>query len=250
MDNNKKIIHDAFVPVLKAFSALSPDRTEFTELSILLEKLEESMTTFRENLPSSLTLLSKFGWYISWDTIPGRIMRYAKELQNGNPELVDPEIISEIDNDIDRIERTLTHNFPHRRKPILAAIKAHKDSQYYLSVPVFFAQTEGICNEITGVRFFKTKNGIPSTSNWTISFATDTFTGLLLEPMKNLAVSTQLQDPGNPTGLNRHDVMHGDSYDYGEDKTNSYKALSLLLYVGEIIYDSNQKKKDLYQNFG
>ena len=60
--------------------------------------------------------------------------------------------------------------------------------------------------------------------------------------MRNINILRQIQIPNEPLGLNRHDVLHGDSFDYGEDKINSYKALSLLLYISETVYEANTKK--------
>ncbi len=64
---------------------------------------------------------------------------------------------------------------------------------------------------------------------------------LLLEPLKYTGVMRQIQDLDNPLGITRHDVLHGDSVDYGEDGLNSYKALSLLNYLGETVYIAKHK---------
>jgi hypothetical protein len=47
---------------------------------------------------------------------------------------------------------------------------------------------------------------------------------------------SKMQDHLKPIGFNRHDVLHGDCVDYGDDKINSYKALSLVNYLSETVY--------------
>lgn len=239
MEDNKTILTTELKRILVEVQKIFiPVSTSIETVNNTFENLGKALEEFAKRLPSSLTILANFGWYITWDTIPGNIIRYAEELEKGNHKFVDNQIISEIDEDIREIEIKLIKNFPHRENAISSAIKAHKEGLYYLSIPVFFAQTEGICKEITGARFFSVKRGNPKTSNWVSNFKPDSFTSLILEPLTRTGVVRLSQNPENPNGLNRHDVLHGDCYDYGENKVNSYKTLSLLLYVGEIVFDS------------
>ena len=68
----------------------------------------------------------------------------------------------------------------------------------------------------------------------------DSIIEIVLEPLKHTGVTRQKQNLSNPLGINRHDVLHGDSVDYGKDKVNSYKVLSLLNYIGETVYMAKQ----------
>ncbi|PUB26349.1 hypothetical protein C8J95_11132 [Elizabethkingia sp. YR214] len=61
----------------------------------------------------------------------------------------------------------------------------------------------------------------------------------LLNPLKIISSNRKVQDFDNPIGINRHDILHGQSYDYGENPINSYKALSLLFYIANIVLEAS-----------
>jgi hypothetical protein len=205
------------------------------EYEPIKEVLQDFVHSFKE-APESVKDFAEKGWYLPYDFHPPTINYYANELRNGHNKLVDKEMVSLIDNEIEKIEKKLVDKFSNRKAPIEAAIKAHRNQDYYLSIPVFFSQAEGICHELTEKRFFSMRNGQPSTSDWVKNFDSDSILGLVLEPLNHTGVTRQIQDNNNPLGTNRHDVLHGTSVDYGEDKINSYKALSLLNYIGETVH--------------
>ena len=195
-----------------------------------------------EKEPQSLRFLADHGWYLRYD-MGGpisdliRATRYADLIKSGNVSMVDKEMSTQIDQTINETQEQLCSRFPARTKQISAAIRAHQKKEYYLSVPVFFSLIEGICEDLTGgTRFFKT-SGKRTTMRWVKEMeameATQGLTVLsvIMEPLRHLGVARQIQGK-IPNGLNRHDVLHGTSTDYGEDPLNSYKALSLLSYIG------------------
>lgn len=186
-------------------------------------------------VPESTKILANYGWYLPFEFDVFSINSLIDTLEENKLEFVDEELIRMFDNEMDYVEKELLNNFPTRKNPIQAAIRAHCNQEYYLSIPVFFAQTEGICKELTGKRFFSIRGEKPLTEAWASQFNGDSILSILLEPMRNTGITRKKQDALNPIGLNRHDVLHGDSIDYGI-KVNSYKALSLLNYVGETVY--------------
>ena len=234
---------------LPSFLMSQPVLTKF------IEAYEETSKQFQQigselakglvKIPESIKNLAEHGWYIPMDIDPGSINYFAEELQKGNADLVDAEMISLFDNEIGAIDTYIIERFPHRKAPILAALKAHNNAEYYLSIPVFYAQIEGICRELTGFRFYKIKGKHkPATEKWVANFPTGSFTEILLAPMKDKNVTRQEQIQKKPHGLNRHDVLHGDCSDYGGNKSYSYKALSLLYYMVETVYDAYKEMTD------
>ncbi len=187
-------------------------------------------------VPESNKILAEYGWYLPLDFKIGTAIEFAKEVKNGNITFVDNKMIGFIDEDISAIEFDLINKFPHRSEIFKQSFTANKNQQYYLSIPVFFTQIEGICKELTGLRFFKLRENDPATSEWTKRIDADSILQILLEPMKLIGSVRQKQDPSNPIGINRHDVLHGDSFDYGGNEMNSYKSLSLLNYIAETVY--------------
>lgn len=215
-----------FEKKMQAFSEqMSAYQNSFKELAL-------TIATGIKKSPNSIKLLAENGWYVDMRFDITTVNRYANYITGGKPEKVDNIMIEWIDSEIDKIEATLLKIYPHRRAVISAGIKAHMHKEYYLSIPVFFSQAEGICREVTKFRFFKLKNGKPRTAKWKETYNTDSVTGILLEPLKTIGLARSDQNNNNPVGYNRHDVLHGDCFDYGEDKINSYKALSLLNYIG------------------
>src|SRR5688572_25348893 len=107
--------------------------------ALLLEGIEEL-----KYVTDSTKILAEHGWYLSLWYEPGEVNALARKLKEGQVDLVNKEIIQELDYSIKFIEKNLIENFPHRKKVIEAAINAHRDKEFYLSIPVFFAQVEGL----------------------------------------------------------------------------------------------------------
>lgn len=239
-DNNPKaikvIFHDIVSP--ESIKAISEHIKKAFEP---FQKAVAKFTQELEKLPESTRILAEYGWYLPFDIHPPIINYYVKELKEGNVAFVDEEMVAFLDQELHRIEDSLIFKFPHRKAPLLAAINAHRNANYYLSIPVFFIQIEGICLELTGKRFFKisgnqTKGYEPATAEWITSQQAGEIFNILLEPLKHTGIVRGKQDIQKPIGINRHDVLHGDSIDYGENKLNSYKALSLLNYLADTVY--------------
>ncbi|NLJ44008.1 MAG: hypothetical protein GX431_10145 [Bacteroidales bacterium] len=93
---------------------------------------------------------------------------------------------------------------------------------------------------MTGRRFFKTNENRPKTDEWVMEFEKDSIFRALLEPLSYVGPMRQAQDHNNPVGINRHDILHGTCFDYGDSKINGYKVLSLLNYIGDTVYEAKQ----------
>ena len=224
-------------------------------LSSVQKALENSQIALNEyfrvvkKIPESVKLLAENGWYFPLDFHPVELNRMASHINEGNGHIVDEEMIIYIDKELTNINDQLIKKFPKRSSVINAGIRAHKMHEYYLSIPVFFSQIEGICEELTGDRFFKNKSNAPLTNEWLKNFETDSFTKILLEPLKFSGPMRKSQDIDNPIGINRHDVLHGNSVNYGDSKINGYKVLSLLYYIGDTVFEAKRflDRKESYE---
>jgi hypothetical protein len=129
-------------------------------------------------------------------------------------------------------------DYPLRADIICDAFNAHKRGEYSLSVPVFLIQAEGICMDITKYPLYKKRNKIPFIAEYVQKIPEPA--SIFLYPFTQLLPTTVSEkDRGlNFKGLNRHQVLHGESVDYGTEK-NSYKAISLLTYIANILKDNN-----------
>jgi hypothetical protein len=190
--------------------------------------------------PDSIKILANYGWYMPIDFDPVTVNRLAADLKEGKTKLVDNKLIKHFDLELLNIQKKVISNFPNRSKAVIAGFRAHKRKEYYLSIPVFFAQIEGICNELTGTRFFKIKENQPKTLTWVNKFENNSMIRILLEPLYISGPMRQSQDLNNPIGLNRHDVLHGDSLNYGDSKIVAYKVLSLMNYISETVFEAKK----------
>jgi hypothetical protein len=218
-------------------------QTMFTAVNRAMENAREAMAIFVhsiQEIPESTKLLAENGWYMPFDFHPVIVNRMAENIREGNVELADIEMVRFLDEELSNIQKHIIERFPKREKAIVGAMEAHKKGEYYLSIPVFFAQIEGICKELVGIRFFKIRKDDPKTSLWVSNFESDSILRLLLEPLITIGPIRSTQDENNPLGINRHDVLHGDCTDYGDTKLNSYKVLSLLNYVSDTVYEAKK----------
>lgn len=147
----------------------------------------------------------------------------------------------------DEFAAELYREFPERRSVIEQAVEAHQAGKYALSVPVFFAQADGVCG--TKARKYLFLGGRDDAANIAgharekiavLSEKEGLFDFLeivMWSPLENrqpVALTKRAREQIGYTGLNRHDVMHGDSSDYGTE-TNSLKAFSMLCHVAALL---------------
>lgn len=181
-------------------------------------------------------------------------------------------IASSAEQDIERLEQLLAqeyrtsieehasqilNEYPHREFAIKPAVEAHLRKEYALSVPIFFAQADGICAETVGKHIF---TGKPGGDGHISSLAKQEVDRLNLENeeggdnllnLLEIALWSPLTEPQpiayneirreetNYSGLNRHRVLHGECLDYATE-INSLKAFSLLSHASSLL----AKKRD------
>jgi len=205
----------------------------------IIEIVQKNLDAAAPAYKDALLELGNHGWYISQDMTTSATLQLAKGFKQGNPN-ADIALEKFFEDKLDEIESNLVGKFPDRAKAIAAAFRAHRQGEYFLSIPVLLAQADGICIEIAKESLFmrsKTKNdGSPQTADYVVRLGASSFMDALLSPLSTnlpIAFSQKQRAPGF-TYLNRHVVMHGESSDYGT-KTNSLKAISLLNYVAEML---------------
>lgn len=221
-------------------NALEPVIAQQESLQNLLERVVASVfdavqTTFQELPPrvqEAIIMLGKQGWY--WDSvIPYPVLWQLEALLiEGAVAEVEDSLVEHFENRLSEIEKSILEEFPHRGHLVRAAFGAHRRKEYELSIPVFFAQTDGIYKEVANEYLFMKKNNAPGTATYVEQISADSFTVALLGPLtQTLPINASVKD--RPEGfhmLNRHTVLHGESLDYGS-KINSLKAISLINYV-------------------
>ena len=135
---------------------------------------------------------------------------------------------------LESIEETAANNYPRRAHLLRQAFAAHRRGEYGLSIPVFLAQTDGICTDVTGGELFRSSKGRPRTAGCVANVQGE-FHKALLSPLdQKIPLNLNKEDRGVGFGqLNRHMVLHGESLDY-DTRTNGLRAVSLINYVVEV----------------
>lgn len=111
-----------------------------------------------------------------------------------------------------------------------------------MSIPVFIAQTDGLCYDLIQKDLFsispKSEKHKEQPKHWVIEQQFDNFKSSILEPLiKNEYLSVQIKNRHlYPFALNRNEILHGRNINYATE-VNSLKAISLLNYISIIVAD-------------
>lgn len=196
-----------------------------------LEEASKRWTQAMLDTRDVLLKLADCGWYlpssIGWD-VPCRLAHEAgvdwSEVDDWMCELWSEEV--EVAQD------GLLVDHPRRAALLHEGFSAHETGQFFLSVPVFLSQADGVCFELLQQQLF-TKDRGGEVMRWrSVIEAEDRLSQAYLAPLSTVQpiVWGRERRPSKPGLLNRHAVLHGEDVEYGT-KVNSLKALSILSYA-------------------
>ena len=191
-----------------------------------------SKTAFGDIVRQTTPLLAKRGWYCEMN-MPFQVLNVLKvAFQSGDFGKVDAIMAGYVQHHLKGIMCSCEKSFPGRWPILKLAFLAHRKKQYALSIPVFLAQADGICNEIFGVQLYKRKNKVPVTAGRLQPLVDTDLSDAFLEPLRIGGAISAYDDEAAkaPDLLNRHQVLHGLSIDYGTE-LNSFRSISLIAYV-------------------
>jgi hypothetical protein len=205
-------------------------------ISPTFDQLQKSFNELPSRTQEALLKLGDHGWFFDLEMpLPG-LWRLKEALSEGNVVEAENALVEYFSSRLDEIENSIVGKFPHREKMIRAAFRAHKSEEYELSIPVFLAQTDGICNDVIEQYLFMKQNRKPRTAIYVERIASDTYRAALLQPLAQaLPIGASKHERNEDFNeLNRHMVLHGESLDYGT-KVNGLKAISLINYVTQVL---------------
>jgi len=210
----------------------------FVEIARIVQALPEGTR-------QGLAALAKRGWYVDSEMDLPFIMSLIQLFEDGQAGKVDTQLSSYFDQRSEAIQDRLCNQFPSRAQILVAAFRAHNGAEYNLSVPVFLAQADGICLELTGVQLYSKRSDGKTTkvSEAVAAFDVDDYVGALLYPLTEVFPITfnSRERAGQENILNRHAVLHGESVSYG-NIINSSKAISLLAFTAWALSDLKRKQ--------
>jgi hypothetical protein len=230
-------------------SALQVNQEAFTRWAQPGAELVQNLQRFLRDLPEHMRTacieLANEGWYIDGDFGAGACGDLVRAIRAGNQEWVNCQLMEDYTRRLPAVTAALFKRYPHRAKILRAAFAAHERGEFELSVPVFLAQADGICYEVTGRHMFIKSKGKPTVAEYTESFDLDALHAAVLTPLRSVyAIGlSQQQRPKDFSGLNRHQVLHGESVDY-DTELNSCKAISLLSYLEWVLHLDRKETND------
>ena len=194
-----------------------------------------------EGVRSSFEKLARHGWFPD----PSMSFALSKRLANlvdDQPDAVDKAVSELLRDRFGEIEAELVESYPDRARLLHDAFEAHRKSKYTLSIPVFLAQAEGLVWDRCSKALYTQNQRSKAVKGLRAQVQFRSFDAFL----KPLMISSPLWKPGAKlgttfAGLNRHQVLHGISTDYGTE-VNSLKAVSFLSYLHWILNQSVEEE--------
>jgi hypothetical protein len=205
--------------------------TLLKQLITYQRELQEGIARITPQTELCMLQLAEEGWYIFPDDLDFQQINEIACIKN--KDVFFGNNFNNLICETTELERLLISRFPEREKCFIETFEAHQTGKYYLSIPAFFLQTDGITHDLISGHVFRSDNGRPSCSQKLLDYIEHNKLSMALAApilTKTNINKTEKQRTKDFNSLNRHLVMHGESTDYGT-KTNSLKAISLLNFV-------------------
>jgi len=200
------------------------------------EWLNEVIHELSKRTHENLRALASRGWYLDPEIAAAAPTHLREAIGRGELQEVDEALMEWFRKRIDGIRGALATRHPDRAGILGKAFEAHLRGDYELSVPILLIQVDGICWDKTKLSPFTTRDKIPKIASFLKTYAADAYRQALLSPLMEVHPIGQSQDdrPAGFDGLNRHQVLHGESSSYASE-VNSLKAISLLNYISWVL---------------
>jgi hypothetical protein len=216
--------------VSKAVAAVSNFVIENQSLFVSLARIADDIDGWPEWQRELWAQAALGGWYINWHTP----ITINTPISRGKATL-DAFMVAHLKRDWAAITSNIVSAVPERREILQCAFDLHTEKRYLASIPLFFAQADGICAEYVGAHLFT--DGTEREARLQVLQASKgDFAAILLQ---TLGLQTQFtagiskySPRRKALAPNRNGILHGSRrhLDYGTE-TNSLKSLSLLAFV-------------------
>ncbi|NLR67302.1 hypothetical protein HGH92_23560 [Chitinophaga varians] len=181
--------------------------------------------------------LSQYGWYLNLGMNVADVAGAKRVLASGDENQLNVYMAEVLQRELTGDVARLCHRHPNRSEAIEQAFKAHNAGFYYASMPVVFAQVDGLSCELTGYKFFdndKTRNFEPQIAKWVNAHASvSSLEVAYLSVLLDKGAFQKHRSNPNLISFTRHSILHGETTDYGTE-INSLKAFSLLVFVSDM----------------
>ena len=202
----------------------------------------EELRPLEEEISVAFVKLAHCGWFLdpdlSFHQLSFRQMvELAKAVNAGDTKNVIRYVTDYYQDRIDEIEERICSRYPHRKPVLTDGFGAHREKKYHLSIPVFLAQADGIWRERFSTNFFLRSGRVVRDSENMDKIKHEIYK-VFFDLFEGSAPLWQSERERESTfnELNRHQVLHGEVFDYGTE-INSLKAISFLTCLSHILKD-------------
>lgn len=230
----------------------------FSDTALLMKKAHEDRQIIYPKIVDNLDFLASQCWFLSMEVSlvdfeqQALILESIPDYQN-RADLVDESFVAFYKEYLPHLSTSIVEAFPERAFAIKPAIDAHNRGEFALSIPVFFAQSDGILLALTERELFTSKGHISDWAREKISSnpESETWINLIdtsawkpLSSQRPVGWTKGSRNENAYTGLNRHTTLHGLDLEYATE-VNSYKAFSLLAHVASLggVLESSEELK-------
>lgn len=227
----EKSMTEHFVKMSQTFDVIK----EITEnLRLSMEPVLRAAAEFNERV-HELSYFSEYGWFIGFNVFDElRIVDLFDLIKTGDSQKVDEFFLDWFDSNKKSVFSYFVNQYPNRRSQFYELEMGFKHQLYSSVIILSYSITDGITNEILRFGFFNTEE-VEGEYNLRIKGSIDKQQGLLnsissqfLKKRNELTRHYKLSKDVIPkNSYNRHLVIHGHSFEYG-NKINAVRALLLL----------------------
>jgi len=206
------------------------------DLSPAIESLQRHFRELPPRTKRALLTLAKHGWYLDPDWVPSDIWELEQALEAGDAEQAEKLLVEYYEKRLNEIETSALEAFPERARILSIAFEVHRAGHYAASIPLFLAQVDGICKDVTDGYLFQKHSGKPQTAKYVERIAADRYPAALLSPLSIVLPlgESEAKRAHDFSGLSRHMVLHGENHDY-DTSVNGYKVVSLIRYLSYVL---------------
>jgi hypothetical protein len=204
--------------------------------------VKRRLDSLPEKSKNAMISAASKGWFFGWNDSLHGVLTLVEKLEGADSNDIDDILVRYHRNNFESSARELIERHPKRSDVIMAAVRAHRMSNtdgYFLSIPIFIAQADGLLSEISELQSPLSAKGLKAlraSLESNLESSNLLYPLLILGELDFLKSATERKIATDASGrafeaLNRHQVMHGESWDYGSE-TNSLKAFSFLTFIG------------------
>lgn len=236
------------------------------EIAVGLQSYVETTTRLYPKMKDSVGPLAARGWFISGYFGMSEFLELGVQCETASIDVLERYIADMYRSSVDEHMSDLIRDYPQRAFAIKPAVDAHNRGEYALSVPLFFAQAEGI--SFSAIKKFIFKNGrskgdvnenikdaamlrLKAIKDSEDSAEADGMMSTLVEIMwipfaepLPVAYGEKARESNQYDGLNRNTVMHGIALEEYATEENSLRAFSMLSHVGSLMHELVEQEKD------